>query len=1309
MLNKKRTLTTAVLLVCSCILSPYYAHAEEEIPDCGHAKTYMTVTAGDLSYKFDLYSAAAHPGQHWRGEYKQDDDGNDILDEDGNRIKEYVTYRDLFTGEVEAFANSIGYIHKLINPTNALVPTLQLDLLPDQDANASATSEACVKTDSNGKPLFQISSTELGAVLLGQYEPEANEAVSHIEINMSNPNANWYIDKFPVLPANGLDSDYYGTVTHEMFHALGLVAEVSQSVSDITDDAEPRVNIGKDVNYDNGSLMLSMKVFNKYEMGLRDVFGRVVYYEAVKEDIYNPIYNYYDGGSGEQQPLNPNAENITLDGELVSRNIVGITVDEYNNLLNNKELIDSQAFYILKDATLNQNGGVYFAGKHVEEVLTTKDSNGVEQVAKIAWPDDSTAPAVPGLPVNCYEDFSDPKPELSHIELQNGLMSHQNYRNWCSFMEAELALMQDLGYDIDRSKYFGKSIYNSGEKDEDGSIDYFTYTNNKAFDSTTVHGIGLHVYGSYVDVTQTGELNANGYSGIGIRVDGVGNKLEINSNITANGDYGNGLLVTYGKEHEITLNANKTIEAIGTDGVAARFDFGSNELGDQIEYRGSYIATRYVSQEELDEREAEKPGSTEGEVVGWKEIFQTALPEAINGELVSNFEVNGTLKGKLASIYISPNAYVKNININDGATLEGDIISLWNPNAIIYQNEEGDTIAPALPEGENGLTNLNFIGEHSFSNKILGQDSIVLNIGQAATSTASIMTLSDSTGMSSSDIGSGSSVTPVINNTLTTTDFVNVKEVNIANGSTYNNQGILTADSGAGNINIEGTLNNENGRLFSRVNDDGALLNINGNGTLNLTNSQIQLGMMHDFYDGNVILRANWANTLNIVGTPKINLFEQSPTLDFEGALDPATHEYTIKMRRNYEQFAYDKGTTSLAKALQQNAAYLGNESAHAAAWQEIYEGIDFSKADGSQVTGALKQLNPSVYTSSAQVTLNTHSLLNSMNMLCSFSNNIPAARTGGGRGPAAQAVTAPAGDASAVAAKAELMLSEPQHNAWRNVVVPFSAYTDQHSGMRGYTNHNSGVIGAMERTLASGLTHGYHAAVNHQSTSEGSSRIKGEGLYLGAQASYAPAAWQGWQAFASARIGVEQMRSHRSVTLPGSISGSANADWTGYSGSLSVGTALTKEHGVLQSGPFAALDYSFAHRPSVNESGDIINTRLASETYDSLRAQLGYRLATKPKALDSYDSTQWQAHASVAWNHELLSDNGSTSYTLADLPGYTITDAAENYGRDSMSIAAGVTFKTPKRLDVGLTLGSDIYRKGGSSVYGKVNMEWKF
>ena len=146
-----------------------------------------------------------------------------------------------------------------------------------------------------------------------------------------------------------------------------------------------------------------------------------------------------------------------------------------------------------------------------------------------------------------------------------------------------------------------------------------------------------------------------------------------------------------------------------------------------------------------------------------------------------------------------------------------------------------------------------------------------------------------------------------------------------------------------------------------------------------------------------------------------------------------------------------------------------------------------------------------------------------------------------------------------------------------------------------------------------------------------------------------------------------------------------------------------------MESGPFAALDYSFAHRPSIHEDGGAISTKISSATYNSLRTQLGYRLTTKPKALDSYDSTKWQAHASVAWNHELLGDNGRTSYQFSDLPGVTISDTVDTYGRDSMSIAAGVTFKTPKCLDVTLTIGSDMYRKGGSSVYGNANFEWKF
>ena len=410
-------------------------------------------------------------------------------------------------------------------------------------------------------------------------------------------------------------------------------------------------------------------------------------------------------------------------------------------------------------------------------------------------------------------------------------------------------------------------------------------------------------------------------------------------------------------------------------------------------------------------------------------------------------------------------------------------------------------------------------------------------------------------------------------------------------------------------------------------------------------------------------------------------------------AYDENDQIITISTIRDYTPFAGTGAEGQIAAQLAEKGSALAETDEQDYSpldqkWADIIVGMDYNDSTGVTARQALHALNPHVYSSSAQATLTTHTMMNNLNMLGNFSNNVPTARTSGGRGPAADDI--------------------PQHNNWRNIVVPFSSYTDQHNGVSSYTNHNSGVLGAMERTLDNGLTHGYHAAVNHQSTTSSSQRIKGEGFYLGTHASYAPADWKGWQVFGSARLGLENMRSRRNLALGGGSFGSSDADWTGFSGSFTVGTALEKEHGVVKSGPFAALGYSFAHRPSVDEHGGGIPAHLDGATYDSLQTQLGYRLTTTPKALDSYDSTKWQAHASVAWNHELLNDNGSTDFALEGL-SKSINDKTADYGRDSMSVAAGITFKTHKRLDVGLTLGSDIYRKGGSSVYGKVKFEWKF
>ena len=95
----------------------------------------------------------------------------------------------------------------------------------------------------------------------------------------------------------------------------------------------------------------------------------------------------------------------------------------------------------------------YFSGKHVQEVLQgaklyTFDMLGYKREQ-----------SVPGLPIQgneTYRGYGD-EIDLSHIELRNSLLNHQQWRNYVSLMEAELALFQDLGYTIDRRDFFGRS------------------------------------------------------------------------------------------------------------------------------------------------------------------------------------------------------------------------------------------------------------------------------------------------------------------------------------------------------------------------------------------------------------------------------------------------------------------------------------------------------------------------------------------------------------------------------------------------------------------------------------------------------------------------------------------------------------------------------------------------------------------------------------------------------------------------------------------------------------------------------------
>ena len=209
------------------------------------------------------------------------------------------------------------------------------------------------------------------------------------------------------------------------------------------------------------------------------------------------------------------------------------------------------------------------------------------------------------------------------------------------------------------------------------------------------------------------DINSNSS---GVTVDGVGNRISIPTGKTVQ-SLGKGILVSYGRDHNLDV-AGK----IATTGNAIEFNFGSNSLG-VGEYRGSYI--RYM-----------RSVDTEGNIISASNLpiemadgeFNYAADE-LNGALVSNFNLSGKISGSRA-IYIGQSAFVKNININRGAEITGDIVSEWkhfsDGEAISIQyNGQTFSASTYIPDL---VTDLNFNTDLTYDGKISGADNIKMHI-----------------------------------------------------------------------------------------------------------------------------------------------------------------------------------------------------------------------------------------------------------------------------------------------------------------------------------------------------------------------------------------------------------------------------------------------------------------------------------------------------------------------------------------------------------------------------------------------------
>ena len=477
-------------------------------------------------------------------------------------------------------------------------------------------------------------------------------------------------------------------------------------------------------------------------------------------------------------------------------------------------------------ATDNTIGKLYFRGENLSQVLNGKTFDGIDGIPVKGWEKTSAD--------GMNEIYA---PDFSHLELKHGLMSHQTYRNYTGFMEAELAVMQDIGYEIDRRQYFGYSVYNDGVTLEN-TFGYSArneagtgYVEGK-YNSTPL-GIGLHIYGSDNNITQAADILTIGTGAAGVRIDGIKDEFSVKKGVSvrSDGNNGIGLLCAFGNSHKINIDG--TVTADGAGGNAVQLDFGSNILG-LAEYLGSHI-------------EFMKAVGPDGTVMFSFNWFTFLYPEALEEltkEMVSQLNLSGTVSGENNAIYVGKNAFVKEININSGAIVSGDITSEWKhfepfkdaykaaPNdlfdflpsepLLIKYKEDYFDYDKYIPEY---VTALNINGNFDYKDNINGSDNIKLNINNGIFNFYGSADVNSVQVKKDASLFGGNFKLNNMNNKLAEGLDSDENSGKFINKGTIGAQTPVDSDTA---LNIEGVLINEGSLQFTANNDYIGKINVTG-------------------------------------------------------------------------------------------------------------------------------------------------------------------------------------------------------------------------------------------------------------------------------------------------------------------------------------------------------------------------------------------------------------------------------------------------------------------------------------------------
>lgn len=330
----------------------------------------------------------------------------------------------------------------------------------------------------NGKQLAYIDDLSVDKIeATTDYGFSVVDIGRYMGANRDGATNGYWVDTDTLLPTNEQAADFVGCFRHELGHALGIAI----AYETIT-NADLSAITGRD----------------------SDSYMKLV------------VNNSNDW----------TAHLIDQNGYKVNGSALVITSDEFAAIkAADASALASDYFIVDKEAGTGTAGKLYFVGDNVTEVL-----------------DGASVDGIVGLRVNGWEPVSQTEDKLEGSHLQTaGMMSHRSYTNYTTFLESELAVMQDLGYTLDRRAYYGKSIYKDGQTITNTQGYFARNSDGTAYLDGTYSsvplGVGLHIYGAQNTVAQAANILTNGTGSVGIRVDGYENNLNITSDTTvsANG------------------------------------------------------------------------------------------------------------------------------------------------------------------------------------------------------------------------------------------------------------------------------------------------------------------------------------------------------------------------------------------------------------------------------------------------------------------------------------------------------------------------------------------------------------------------------------------------------------------------------------------------------------------------------------------------------------------------------------------------------------------------------------------------------